>query len=216
MKQTLYTTMMLVAMGTSAFAGGKYVAPIEAKVLPIPALISATPWYIGLGAVTTFIQRDPCDCTPTAPDIQDHRTGVIVRVGADYNHYLGLEGRYFKTLGEDTFSTTEHYGLYLKPQYHLFERVNIYGLLGYGHTIIDYTNGILSSHHTSDDFNYGVGFEYDLGADESQGHYLRDFDGQGDQEQGWGIWCDVQHLLNNSGAKHTDTNIITVGVTYDF
>jgi len=208
----------IAAVSTQSMAGGKLVAPVEAPVVPIvvPSEVNPLPIYIGIGAIAAFINRDACPCSEDQSDIDDHRYGGIIRAGWDFNQYVGIEARALKTFGSDTFSTTEHYGLYLKPQYHVAEQANVYGLLGYGRTTVDYDNGIKSSHNPSNGFSYGVGFEYDLSTDASEGNYARGFDGQGDQEKGWGLWLDFQHLLSNEGPMHTDSNIITGGVTYDF
>jgi len=208
----------VAAVSTQSTAGGKLVAPVAAPVAPIvtSSEMNPLPIYIGIGAIAASITRDACPCSVDQSDIEDHRYGGIVRTGWDFNQYIGIEARALKTFGSDTFSTTEHYGLYLKPQYHVVEQANVYGLLGYGRTIVDYDNGIRSSHNVSNGFSYGVGFEYDLGSDTAEGSFARGFDGQGDQEKGWGIWLDFQHLLSNEGPMHTDNNIVTGGITYDF
>lgn len=216
-KKTMKQTLSLALLATlPAFAGGKYVAPVEAEVKPIPMVQFANPLYLGVGVVSTFIQRDPCPCYPTDPDIKDDQEGVVLRIGADYNQYIGLEGRYFKTLGEDVFSEVEHYGLYLKPQYPLSEKMNMYGLIGYGKTTVDYTNGNISSHNVENSVGYGIGFEYDFTSETTTELFDRPFDGYANQERGWGVWVDVQHLLKDASSMHTDLNIVTVGVTYDF
>jgi len=213
MKKSIFLAM--VATTSALMAGGK-IAPVITPVAPIVETpIDATPFYLGLGAMMTYIDRDPCPCTPDGPNLEDHRGGIIVRAGADYNQYIGLEARYLKTLGSNTFSETEHYGLYLKPQYHITQQANVYGLLGYGKTTVDYTNGVLHSSTSESGVSYGIGVEYDLTKDE-RAYYDRPFDGQGDQEQGWGLWLDFQHLLNNAGQVHTDNNVVTGGITYDF
>jgi OOP family OmpA-OmpF porin len=148
--------------------------------------------------------------------MKDTRYGSILRLGADYNDYIGLEARVLKTFGSDIFSDTEHYGLYLKPQYHVADKVNIYGLIGYGKTSIDYTNGVRSSTTSESGLSYGAGFEYDLSSDTSLGQYSRMFDGQGEQEKGWGLWADFQRLLTDEGAFDTTSSVATFGVTYDF
>ena len=216
MKRTLLSVATMVALTGTSYAGGKAVAPVEAEVAPIPAVINPIPLYVGVGAIAAFIKRDPCPCAPNAPDIKDHRYGGIIRAGWDFNPYIGIEARALKTFGSDVFSKTEHYGLYLKPQYHVADKINVYALAGYGRTTIDYTNGVRSSTLKKNGFSYGIGMEYDLSSDESLGEYARAFDGQGDQEKGWGLWVDFQHLLTNEGLTHTDSNIVTVGITYDF
>jgi OOP family OmpA-OmpF porin len=217
-RNTLLTLTVAAAVSTQSMAGGKLIAPVDAPVIPIvvPTTFNPLPIYIGIGAIAAFISRDACPCADEGSEIEDHRYGGVVRAGWDFNQYVGIEARALKTFGSDTFSTTEHYGLYLKPQYHVADQVNVYGLLGYGRTTVDYDNGIKSSHNPSNGFSYGAGFEYDLSQDTSEGNYARVFDGQGDQEKGWGLWLDFQHLLNNEGPMHTDNNIITGGITYDF
>ena len=215
MKKTLMTVTALLGLTGIVYAGGgKAVAPAEAVVAPIPETVSPIPLYVGLGLLVSLIDRDPCPCG--GGDLSDRRYGGILRVGYDFNNYFGIEARGLKTFGSRVFSKVKHYGLYLKPQYHVTEQSNVYGLLGYGKTTVDYTNGILSSHNPKNGIAYGVGFEYDFGKDESEGVYGRAFDGQGDQEKGWGMWVDAQHLLSNAGPMHTDSNIITAGITYDF
>ena len=215
MKTTTMTLVTILAMTGTLFAGGgKAIAPAESVIAPIVEPIDPLPFYVGAGILATFIDRDPCPCG--GGDIQDHRYGGVIRAGYDFNQYIGLEARGLKTFGNDVFSEVTHYGVYVKPQYHISPQSNIYGLLGYGKTKVDYTNGILSSQTDENSFAYGVGFEYDFGNDQSEGQYDRIFDGQGDQEKGWGMWVDFQHLLGNAGAKHTDLNVFTAGITYDF
>jgi OOP family OmpA-OmpF porin len=215
-KSTLIATMMLI-FGTQSFAGGNIIPP-KAVVIPIeeaPAVISPLPFYIGLGAIASMIDRDPCPCSDDG-NMEDTRYGGVIRAGYDFNPYFGLEIRGLKTLENDVFSEVSHYGIYAKPQYHISDAVNIYALIGYGRTTVDYDNGIRSSHNVKNGVGYGIGLEYDLGKDESQGTYSRAFDGQGDQEKGWGLWVDFQHLLSDEFSMHTDLNVITAGVTYDF
>ncbi len=206
------TTMIILA--TTSYAGGKFVAPAVAPIVPIPPVVNPWPIYVGLGLVAADLDRDPCLCGEA--ESKDLRYGGILRLGWDFNNYIGVEARVLKTFEDDVFSETEHYGLYLKPQYHVTPQMNVYGLFGYGKTTVDYTNGVRSSTTDENGFSYGAGFEYDFGSDESLGTYSRVFDGQGDQEKGWGMWVDVQHLLSNAGAVHTTSNIVTAGITYDF
>ncbi|HFD14585.1 MAG TPA: porin family protein [Epsilonproteobacteria bacterium] len=209
----------LILISSQIFAGGKYVSPAMAVVEPIPVQQSPVPVYLGLGLVAAAVSKG-CPCS--GPErLQDMTYGVIFRAGWDINQYLGLEARYIKASLEEDFSQTTHYGLYLKPQYHFIDSTNIYALLGYGRTIIDYDNQKTgqqgkTSTVASNGFSYGLGIEYDLSDDESLGEYDRAFDGQGDEEKGWGLWADYQHLLNNEGSRSTDSNLFTTGLTYDF
>ena len=188
---------MLLACTTTpqAIAGGKSVIPAVTPIIPI---VTPTPFYIGVGVMSTFIQRDPC-CDRAVKDIEDHRIGAILRLGWNYNQYVGIEARALKTFNDNVFSTTTHYGLYLKPQYKLTNRSNIYGLLGYGKTSVDYDNGVKNSENSINAFSYGAGVEYDFS-----------------EESNWGLWLDYQHLLKDEWWMHTDNSIVSVGITYKF
>ena len=203
----------VLALGSSAYAGGKYVEPQDAPVAPIAETISPLPLYVGLGLIASAVSKD-CPCTD-ADRLKDITYGALARVGWDFNQYIGIEARYLKASLEKDFSTTTHYGIFVKPQYHITNQMNVYGLVGYGQTTVEgcaINDGELKEAGLS----YGLGFEYDFGSDESQGQYSRMFDGQGDQENGWGIWVDYQNLFHNEGTYNTKTNVFSVGVTYDF
>lgn len=202
----------VISLVTVSYAGGKYVAPVEAAVVPIPVDINPLPIYVGLGLVAAGVSKD-CPCSDDR--LKDTTYGLLVRTGWDFNQYVGIEARYLKASMEKDFSTTTHYGLYIKPQYHITSQTNIYGLLGYGRTDVEgcgFNDGTL----TKDGFSYGVGFEYDFSSDDNLGQYSRDFDGQGDQEKGWGMWVDFQNFMYNEGLYNTHSNVITAGITYDF
>jgi OOP family OmpA-OmpF porin len=160
LKKAVVVAGVIVSMSGTLLAGGtKMVSPVDAKVAPVAEVISPIALYVGVGLVASSTKRDPCPCDPDSSDLKDLRYGTFIRGGYDFNNYFGIEGRAFKTLGSDTFSKVTHYGLYAKPQYHLTDALNIYGLIGYGRTIVDYTNGIQSSHNTKNAFSYGAGIE---------------------------------------------------------
>lgn len=184
---------------TGLLMAGKNVAPAQAPVVPV-----ATPWplYVGMGLVMTNIDRDPCPCEDGSTIIEDHRYGGILRVGFDFNPYLGIEARLLKTFGDNVFSETTHYGLYLKPQYALSERLNIYGLLGYGNTTIDYKNGVRSSTTDENGVAYGIGAEYVLS--------------QNEDGSSWSLWADYSRLLKDGGAKHSTVDLAAGGIKYNF
>jgi len=180
-------------------AGGKATIPATTPVLPV---LPKKPFYVGVGGVSVFLRRDPCPCTPDGPEIEDTRYGGVIRAGWDFSPFLSLEARAFQTVGGDVFSKTRHYGIYLRPNYQLGNRVNLYALFGYGHTRIDYTNGIYSSTTSHNGIAYGGGIELDLFEESAF--------------RGWGLFADFTQLLNHDGPKHTDANILSTGVVYRF
>lgn len=202
----------IIALGTNAYAGGKGVQLVEEPIEAIPAVINPLPLYVGLGLVASAVSKE-CPC---ADDRQKDMTyGGLLRVGWDFNQYIGLEARYMNASMEKDFSTTTHYGIFAKPQYHITNQMNVYGLVGYGQTNVEGC-GLNDGELEESGLSYGVGFEYDFGSDASQGEYGRMFDGQGDQEKGWGVWADYQNLFHNEGVHNVKTNIFSAGVTYDF
>jgi OOP family OmpA-OmpF porin len=163
------------------------------------------------------ISRD-CFCPPGRNvRLKDSTWGGIIRAGYDYNQYVGIEVRALQSsIDTDWADKTTHYGIFLKPMLPVGEQMNIYGLLGYGHTKVETNCDFLKDEFTHDGFSYGIGLEYDLSEDKEEGIYDRPFDGHGDQEKGWGLWVDYQNLMHNAGPDNYKTNIISFGITYDF
>lgn len=184
----------MLLLGTALLSAGKNTAPAETPVAPV-----ALPWplYIGLGVVMTDIDRDPCPCANGETIAEDHRYGGVLRIGMDFNEYLGVEARVLKSLESGVFSETTHYGLYFKPQFSLSEDLKIYGLLGYGTTEIDYTNGIRDSSTDESGVAYGAGVEYRLSRDE---------DGNA-----WSLWADYSRVLKDKGAVHSTVDVFAAG-----
>jgi len=161
-----------------------------------------------------------CDINPTC-DYEDGTYGAIVRGGYEYNQYLGIGARYIRTfLDEGPYGGTplERMGLYLKPQYPVSEKVNMYGILGYGYTK-NLGNGARLEYFDSDSgFSAGVGMEYDLSDRENDrienANYDRAFDGYADQGRGWSLFLDYQRLLIKSDVP--DLDAVSLGLRYDF
>jgi len=214
MKSRLLKITLLSLFFGGVSVAGKDVIVAESPVVPVE-YINAVPWYIGAGLVWSGAERDCCSDTSA----KDTAYGYILRGGYDYNKFIGIEARYIKADRNSIVQVNEHYGLYLKPQYHVTDSINVYGLLGYGKTKFTCSQNQNLNAHTSIDksgFNWGIGMEIDISSDKSDGTYARGFDGQGDQERSWGLWIDYQNLLHNEGEYNVDANIVTAGITYDF
>ncbi len=208
---------MITTFSTTLFAGGKGVILAAAPVVPIET-IDPSPWYLGAGLV--WAKLSGCDINPTC-EYEDVTYGAMLRGGYEYNQYFGVEARYIHTfLDEGPYGGTPlaHIGLYLKPQYPVSERVNVYALLGYGYTE-NLGNGARLDYFDSDSgFSAGLGLEYDLsdreGDREENAQYDREFDGYADQGRGWSLFLDYQRLLIKSDVP--DLDAISFGVRYDF
>jgi len=191
------------------YAGGKYTVPAESKVIPIVA--KDIPLYIGFGLVGSAVSRD-CACADSSRRLKDITYGGILRVGWDFNEYIGIEARGIKARIEKDFSETKHYGLFVKPHYFVSRDINLYGLIGYGRTTVECSSQMTTSSLSLNAMSYGTGVEYHLFRHKNEINFVQELD----REQGWGLWMDFQHFLYRKGPFKTNANVVTLGVTYDF
>jgi hypothetical protein len=176
----------------------------EAIVLPLepqPVKHLAVPLYMGIGLTSS----------------NEQSRGILLRSGYEFNQYLGIESRYLKTLWDENNNAEvlESVGIFIKPMMGFADQYNIYGLIGYAWTT-QYEN----SHYSIDEngLSLGLGLEYDFSSKREDYRkyifYPEGFDGQADQEMGWGLFVDYQRLLIDDNFPHLD--MLSVGVTYDF
>jgi len=191
-------------------AGGD-IAPDET---PMPVAFPI-PFYVGVGALWSGTSFD-CRCAG-GRRMKETTYGGILRVGADYNQYIGVEARFLKGSIDKNFAETTHYGIYLKPQVHVSDAVNVYGLIGYGNTKVEASCGAVKrTVYDAAGVSFGMGMEFDLKREDFGIPSARGYDNQGDQEQGFGLWVDYQNLVHNKGISNVKANVVTMGVTYDF
>jgi OOP family OmpA-OmpF porin len=213
-----YTHILATVLLSSTFlvAGGG-VSPATVEVEPIP-VAELTPIYLGIGLVYGKYNG----CTSPGCNYEDVTYGAMLRAGYEWNQYFGVEARLLSTfLGADSLGgeKLQHIGIFAKPMYPLGEDFNIYGLLGYGwtKTRTQLSSSLLPTLNTSG-FSGGLGLEYDLSDQKDDKDedvlYDREFDGQADQEKGWGLFVDYQRLLIKSNVP--DLDVVSAGVTYDF
>ena len=207
--------LLLLTISINAGAKGKGVEIAISEVKEIPIIVPI-PYYIGGGPL--WGRYGGCEDGCKYVDVT---YGAVVRAGYEYNEYIGVEVRLLGTtfaedpLGGETF---RHFGVFAKPSTPLSEDFNIYGLFGLAWTTTvtggDHNLPIISDGGLS----VGVGFEYDFSHKyedrDNGGVYERPFDGQGDQEQGWGMFIDYQRLLIKANVP--DMDVIGIGLTYDF
>jgi OOP family OmpA-OmpF porin len=215
----MYKILLRTGLAMTLFSflnagGGKGLSPVMVPVVPIET-IDPSPWYIGAGLLIGRYNYCEVEC-----EYEDVTYGLMVRGGYEWNQYIGVEARALGTfwdadpLGGEKL---QHVGIFAKPSYPLGEDANVYGLLGYGWTKTS-TNSPYLPEIDEKGFSWGIGFEYDLSDKDDDyienGNYDREFDGQEDQEIGWGLFIDYQRLLVKSGMP--DMDVVSVGVTYDF
>lgn len=194
--------------------------PIPFVKLPKEAIapkvdrVYANGFYIGLGISGTRY-HDGCRCNTGSAlvksEYKEKSVAVIARVGYDYNQYIGLEARGVKDFAEDNKASISHAGIFIKPMYPVTKELNLYGLIGMAKTK---TSGDYPKVN-SEALALGGGVEYDLSKDKpKKGKYNRDFDGEGDQERGFGLFLDYERMVVKKNAPLLDS--VSAGVTYDF
>jgi len=202
-------------LALDVFACSKDYVSVEA---PIKTIIDEnSPWYVGAGVVGAKLSG----CNMKDCSYEDVTYGVMVRGGYDVNQYFGIEARAIKTYwdkGPYGGTPLQHIGLFLKPQYPVSERVNLYALLGYGYTK-NLGNGARLNYFDHDHgFSAGVGLEVDFSDrehDKEKGvTYDREFDGFADQGIGWSLFVDYQRLLIKSNIP--DLDVVSLGLRYDY
>ena len=171
--------------------------------------IYANGFYAGLGIVAT---RYKTSCsTRCANSGTDKTIGILGRVGYDFNNYIGLEARGIRTSLKNDGGTVKHAGVFIKPMLPVGDKTHIYGLIGLAKTT---TQGKLQR-TDAETLALGAGVEVDLSKDSPKdGRYNREFDGQGDQEKGLGLFVDYEKMVVKSGAPALDA--LSAGLTYDF
>jgi len=195
----LFAVVLAGILSTVSAQAGKNTEPAESPVIPV-----TVPFYIGIGGVMGMVSTT-CPCAGDGRQYDTSNFGGLLRVGYDFNPWFGVEARFLRSQLSKNFATTTHYGLYAKPQVHISDAVNIYGLIGYGHTRIDCDKNPAPL-YDGNGWSFGGGIEYDFASG----------DGQGDAEEGWGAFVDYQNLLHDKGENLVRSNVISAGITYDF
>jgi len=129
----------LVITSSIAMAGGDFSTPMEPEIT-IPekeiVVVDDNVKYDGfyLGGALSHLRMNA----------SDEATGQALSVigGYYFNKYIGLEGRYTRTLNDvdvdagTTVSSVDrdlsNVGIYIKPMYNLTTGFSVYGLAGYG------------------------------------------------------------------------------------
>lgn len=232
MRKVQISLLNIITSTTLLMAGGDLVSTVPyetqdmmaAEVVPLtpPPVVPETPVasvsmpkvdvhpvYIGLGLVAARYDSK-CKIATNQGSV-DKTVGVLVRGGYDFNRYMGLEARGLITSIKSNGGKVKHLGAFAKPMYPVSDDVNMYGLVGYAKTT---TQGSMRRTNVTG-LALGAGVEYNLSEDKKKdAKYEREFDGQADQEKGFGVFADYERLYQKSNAPELDA--VSIGLTYDF
>jgi len=96
---------------------------------------------------------------------KENMRDITLKYGYSLFDYLDIEARggFFLEGGKE-LSHLSSYGLFLKPNFEIYNDINLYGLLGYTHNTLSKkdTYNELNAVTVQDDYSYGGGFTYSL------------------------------------------------------
>ncbi len=195
---------ILLASFTVANAG-KNVSLPPSEPIAVPPSISSIPLGLYLGGGFTYSKAE-CKCSPLdlangiryRPSFKPTTKGINLKLGYDYNEFIGLEAKYIYTPWGDKDRTIKHYGLYLKPKYALTDNIDIYALLGYGKTECE------TLKDSQKGFAWGVGANY---------HFKKDINGK---NNGLGVYLEYLRPLKKTGNKDIKIDMVQGGIQYNW
>jgi len=191
MKKIIKIASAIALSGTFLYGGGYIAKPTMGKDSKV---------YLGIGFGAASVNSYIYDKETVAD--------MVFKVGYDVSNYLGIEFRASAGVNEGDFLGHGYsYGIYLKPQYPIGEKINIFALIGYAKTEITLDEKVaiergVSSHTTQDGFSYGAGIDYRI-------------------NKKWSVSVDATRLIDEStvlfGNKYaTKVDTVTFGATYHF
>jgi opacity protein-like surface antigen len=164
MKKVTLSLVSVMALSGLAFAGGN-IAPVVEPVTEAPILVDESAFYVGIGY--GYFNQNNDNIASSVADIEFEANSVLLQAGYQYNQSIALEGRYWIGVGDisqsgglnpgDYSGDMNAWGLYVKPMYQVANNFDIYGLLGYADTSIEYDNG---AYWDTDGFSWGLGAQY--------------------------------------------------------
>ena len=166
MKKITFSLVSILALSGLSYAGGD-IAPVEpAMETPIP-VVESSAFYVGLGYGYFKQTSDDIASIPSVADIELEADSIFLQAGYQYNEYIAFEGRYWFGIGDisqsggnipgDYSGDFDAWGLYVKSMYPVTEGFNIYVLLGYADSSVEYDTG---ANWDTDGFSWGLGAQY--------------------------------------------------------
>jgi opacity protein-like surface antigen len=164
MKKIALSLVSVMALSGLAFSGGD-IAPVVEEV---PVVVEdSSAFYVGIGYGYFNQSVDNIASTPAVPNIEFDADTVFLQAGYQYNQYVAFEGRYWFNVGDisqsggnipgDYSGDVDSWGIYVKPMYPVADNFDIYALLGYADTSMEYDIG---DRWDTDGFSWGLGAQY--------------------------------------------------------
>jgi len=165
MKNITLSIVSVLALSGLGYAGGD-ITPIE-PTMEAP-IVDDSAFYIGLG-YGYFNQSIDNIAIPGVTDIELDTNSIFLQAGYQYNQYVAVEGRYWFGISDisqsggvnpgDHSGDLDAWGIYVKPMYPVADNFDIYALLGYVDTSVEYNDG---AYWDTDGFSWGIGAQYEV------------------------------------------------------
>lgn len=136
-------------------------APVVVAPAPVPVVIPERNWYVGLDALCGRFETSSGACSCLGD--------IVGKVGYNFNDYIAVEGRAGFGItdaehdGGGTSEMKENYGIYLKPQLPLGDKVSLFALAGYAKAKVESTGttGLVGELNEASP-SFGLGLEFDI------------------------------------------------------
>ena len=176
MKKIIMSMATVSILSVGAVAGGD-VEVSEAVVAPIEVnTVNNSGMYVGLAyGYVTSTEEVVGGILPSNVFYIDkvEYSSMMFQAGYKINEYIAVEGRYwlgFSKTGQDHVTgididtTSDTWGIYVKPMYPVTDSLDVYVLLGYASTTFEYTNPNydFESLYEPEGFSWGIGASYDV------------------------------------------------------
>jgi opacity protein-like surface antigen len=198
------SAVAVMALGNLAFAEGDlspvsvYATQDEVKAIEVPLELvvvktiatplnkteevkKKSPWYVVAGVVVGEVKWR---------DREDETYGFMAKVGYDFSPYVGVEARGIRTNWDYDGGKIKHLGAFVKPQYPINDKFNLYALAGYAKTSVG-----TERNFSDTGLAYGAGLDYELNED-------------------FELFIDYERLLHDAGEY--DLYAFSLGVSYNF
>jgi len=200
MKKMILNLSAVAAIATTGLQAGGDIAPV------VTPQVSESYFYGGVGIDYNNVYADRLkwfDITASQDKLIDLE-GIL---GYNYNRYIAVEGRIYKTILQKDYADAFGVSFFLKPQYQFIDEENprdnyfsVYGLLGFGYSQVKGTDGrtpgdpsIIGKKIVDDwGFQWGAGVSYTFTDEYSS-------DGSGD----WSVFVEYHNNFHKKSIKPT-------------
>lgn len=127
---------MFLGLSGVAVAGGSFVKDVEPVIEPVidiqdGSMLTDSGFYLGAGISAASTRDASLDFFEKDPQ-QDRTAEILVLAGYDFNKYIGIEGRFYKSIAKEGIIDRSSWALLAKPHVPINDNVTLYALAGYG------------------------------------------------------------------------------------